>query len=74
MYCDIILIVCSMSHDHFNYVDFIHVFENFNGLNVTMIVEIITAVVTSQTLVIWVYFYVDIPSQNSYVRYESLCS
>lgn len=47
MYC-VILIVCSMSHDNFNYVDFIRVFEDFNELNITVIVKVITAVVTSQ--------------------------
>lgn len=36
-----------MSHDNFNYVDFIHVFEDFNELNITVIVKVIT-VVTSQ--------------------------
>lgn len=39
MYWDMILIVCSMSHDHFNYLDFIYVFEDFNGLNITVIVN-----------------------------------
>lgn len=51
-----------MSHDHFNYVDLIHIFEDFNGLNVTVITKIMT-VVTSQTLVI-MCFYLDIPSQK----------
>lgn len=60
-----ILIVCSMSHNHFNYLDFIYVFEDFNGLNITVIVKIIMAVVTSQTPVIWVYLYLDTLSQNS---------
>lgn len=73
MYSDNILIVCSVSHDHFNYVDFIHTFEDFNGLNITVIVKIIMAAATSQTFVILVYFYLDIPSQNSYARYNSWC-
>lgn len=61
-----------MSHDHFNNVIFIRVFEDFNKLNVIVIVEIVTAVVTSQTLL--VYFSSDIPSQNSYLSYRGWCS
>lgn len=45
-----------MSCDHFNYVDLIHIFEDYNGLNITVITKIMT-VVTSQTLVIWMCFY-----------------
>lgn len=57
-YCkhDISIIVWSMSCDHFNYVDLIHIFEDYNGLNITVITKIMT-VVTSQTLVIWMCFY-----------------
>lgn len=73
MYCDIIFILWSMFSAHFNYVDFINLFEDFNELNITVIVKI-RAVATSWSLVIWAYFYLDIPSQNSYVRYKSWCS
>lgn len=40
MYCDIIFIVWHMPWAHFNYVAFIHLFEDFNELNITVIVKI----------------------------------
>jgi len=44
-----------MSQVHFNYVDFIHVFEDFNALNITVIIKIIMAVSTSQTCYLAVF-------------------
>lgn len=44
-YCKcIVTIVCSLSHAHFGYIDFLHVFEHFSGLNVAVIIKIIMTV------------------------------
>lgn len=47
---NVVTIVCSLSHVHFNYIEFIHIFEHFNELNCTVIVKIIMEVVASRNL------------------------